>query len=245
MLDNDTFQSSFAQFIDIVRGPYVISSRGILSDQQATVIVRAIMDGGESNQNATLGGRSTAFSCEIPDLGRVFVKHYSHGGLLRRVTGGRFLALGTERSRLEFEVLERVRALGVKAPAPYAIVKRGAVVYGTWLVMEEIRRARNLVELQYSDGEDLPKIMESLGDQLSILIRERILHVDLHPGNVLVSPEGLVYIVDFDKAKHFNGGAAALRDIYLRRWRRAVIKHRLSPVLSETMSLILRSYSER
>lgn len=245
MLDNDTLQSSSAQFIDIVRGPYVISSRGILSDQQATVVVRAIKDGGELNQNSTLGGRSRAFSCEIPDLGRVFVKHYSHGGLLRGVTRGRFLALGTERSTREFQVLERVRALGVNAPMPYAIVKRGAVVYGTWLVMEEIQLARNLVALQDGDGEDLPRIMQSLGEQLSILIRERILHVDLHPGNVLVSPEGLVYIVDFDKAKDFNGGAAALRDIYLRRWRRAVIKHRLSPILSETMSLILRSYSER
>jgi hypothetical protein len=35
-----------------------------------------------------------------------------------------------------------------------------------------------------------------------------------------------------------------LRDLYLRRWRRAVIKHKLSPVLSEMMSLTLRSYDE-
>jgi 3-deoxy-D-manno-octulosonic acid kinase len=245
MLDKEIIQSSALCFTDFVRGPYVISSRGVISDEQATAIVRAIKNGGESSKKTTLGGRSRAFSCEIPNLGRVFVKHYSHGGLLRGLTGGRFLSLGRERSRIEFEVLERVRLLGINAPAPYAIVKKGAVVYGTWLVMEEIDRACNLVALEDSAGEELQRVMQSLGKQLSILIRERILHVDLHPGNVLVSPLGTVYIVDFDKAKHFNGSAAALRDIYLRRWRRAVIKHRLSPVLSETMSLILRSYSER
>jgi 3-deoxy-D-manno-octulosonic acid kinase len=141
-------------------------------------------------------------------------------------------------------MLERVREYGINVPKPYAIVKKGSFVYGTWLVMEHLPGARNLVEIQREEGDALHAIMTALGEQLVVLIQKRVLHIDLHPGNVLVSPEGLVYIVDFDKAHYFRGSASTLRDLYLRRWRRAVIKHGLSPVLSEMMSLILRSYSE-
>lgn len=235
---------SEAAFCDIVRGPYTISSRGIISEEQATLLVRMLRGGGARTERTRLGGRSQSIFSHLPGLGDVFVKHYSHGGLLRGVTAGRFLGLGAVRSQIEFEMLERVRSYGVNAPEPYAIVKKGAVVYGTWLVMEQLPGTRNLVEIQEHDSDELHRVMTALGEQLVVLIQRRILHIDLHPGNVLVSSEGTVYIVDFDKAHYFRGSAATLRDMYLRRWRRAVIKHGLSPVLSEMMSLMLRSYSE-
>jgi 3-deoxy-D-manno-octulosonic acid kinase len=110
--------------------------------------------------------------------------------------------------------------------------------------MEELSDTRSLVELQNDEGDGLSLAMDALGKQVGILIKNRIFHVDLHPGNVLVSNDGRAFIVDFDKARIFTGGEAALRELYLRRWRRAVIKHKLSPVLAEMMSLTLRSYSE-
>jgi len=244
MSDSPTVTHAAEPFHDLVRGPYLVSSRGILSDEQATALIRALRGGGEHVERSTLGGRSRSAIFELPGLGRVFMKHYSHGGLLRALTAGRFLALGPERSRVEFEMLERVRSYGVCAPKPYAIVKKGAVVYGTWLVMEELQGARTLVEIQRGESDELHRVMRALGEQLVVLIQNRILHIDLHPGNVLVSPSGTVHIVDFDKAHYFRGSASTLRDLYLRRWRRAVIKHGLSPVLSELMSLLLRSYSE-
>lgn len=244
MSETTVIESSVKPFQDLVRGPYLVSSRGILSDEQATALIRSLRERGGQIERSTLGGRSRSAVVELPGLGCVFVKHYSHGGLLRALTAGRFLAMGPERSRVEFEMLERVRSVGVCAPKPYAIVKKGAMIYGTWLVMEELRGARNLVEIQCGESDELHRVMKALGEQLVILIQQRILHIDLHPGNVLVSPSGSVHIVDFDKAHCFRGSAPALRDLYLRRWRRAVIKHGLSPILSEMMSLLLRSYSE-
>jgi 3-deoxy-D-manno-octulosonic acid kinase len=107
--------------------------------------------------------------------------------------------------------------------------------------MEELVGVRSLVEIQANDSDEVLRAMDKLAEQLAILVKNNILHVDLHPGNVLVAPSGEVYIVDFDKAISFGGSSQALRDLYLRRWRRAVIKHKLSPVLSEMMSLTLRS----
>ena len=232
---------SSSEFEHIVRGPYVISSRGLISEELATKLVQQIRSGTEAATRAVLGGRSRATTCELPHLGRVFIKQYSHGGLLRCVTGGRFLGLGPIRSQGEFEMLERVRSYGVCAPRPLAVVKRGAIVYGTWLVMEELVDSQNLVEIQKTDPDKIHDAMRALAGQLKTLIQNRILHVDLHPGNVLLSPDGSVHIVDFDKASVYRGGSQALRDLYLRRWRRAVIKHGLSPILSEMMSLTLRS----
>ena len=86
--------------------------------------------------------------------------------------------------------------------------------------------------------------LQELAEQVLTLVSHKIFHVDLHPGNVLVDNSGRVFIVDFDKAREFEGSSEQLRELYLRRWRRAVIKHKLSPVLTELMSLTLRSYNE-
>lgn len=244
MISEIALPTDMSDFTSIVRGPYLISSRGVISEEQATRLVQVLRVSRDAAEPPTLGGRSDACVCELPSLGRVFVKHYSHGGLLRSMTGGLFLGVGRSRSQIEFEMLETVRSYGVNAPAPIAVIKRGAVMYSNWLVMEEVSQARTLVEIQKGDGDETHRAMTGLAEQLALLIRHRVLHVDLHPGNVLVAPDGRVFVVDFDKAYFFRGGAQALRDLYLRRWRRAVIKHGLSPVLSEMMSLALRSYNE-
>jgi 3-deoxy-D-manno-octulosonic acid kinase len=110
--------------------------------------------------------------------------------------------------------------------------------------MQELVGTKTLVQVQEEDSDAIHLAMSKLSEQVKVLVQHQVLHVDLHPGNVLVSPAGVVYIVDFDKARYFRGSAQALRELYLRRWRRAVIKHGLSPVLSEMMSLALRSYDD-
>lgn len=239
-----TQESMVVPFDDIIRGPYTISSRGAISDEQATRLVQVLQAGGDVSPNGVLGGRGRTLSVEIEGLGSVFVKRYSHGGLFRAFSGGLFLCVGPCRSQEEFEMLEFVRSIGVSAPRPIAFIKKGSTVFSTWLVMEELSQVQSLVELQKSEGEELHRAMDQLALQVGILIKHKVLHVDLHPGNVLVSSAGQVCVVDFDKACHFRGSERALRELYLRRWRRAVIKHHLSPLLSEMMCLTLRSSNE-
>lgn len=240
-------------FVAMPRGPYVFWSREELGEGVANrllAIIREKIDPEEGNDSATkgeigvLGGRAVSRGLEVEGLGRVFVKKYAHGGLLRAFTASKFIGFGACRAQQEFLMLERVRSLGIRSPRPLVFVKKGAMVYSTWLIMEELRDVRSLVEMSVDDPDSLHDSMRLAGDQIGILIKNRILHIDLHPGNILVGSDGGVYIVDFDKARTFMGSAWALRDMYLRRWRRAVIKHKLSPVLTELMSLSLRSYNE-
>lgn len=237
----EAFQDSFNH---IIRGPFTVSSRGVLNDEQATKVVQELLSNVESPIPGVLGGRGKTRIIDVPGLGRMFLKRYSHGGLLRKLTAGHFLCLGELRSRVEFEMLERARSIGVNAPKPVAFVQKGSTIYSTWLLMEELRETRSIVEIGEDEGDALPRALDGLSEQIRILIKHGIFHVDLHPGNVLVDEENRVYIVDFDKACHFKGSRQALRELYLRRWRRAVIKHRLPPLLSEMMSLTLRSNDE-
>ena len=248
VVNNDLIQETTRvpshAFHEVVRGPYCVASVDALSDDLATKIMRLVRSGIESQPKGTLAGRGKTAAYELPVLGRVFVKSYAHGGLLRAVTGGKFLGVGPPRSRAEFEMLDLVRSLGVQAPRPYVYVTCGSMIYSTWLIMEEIPDTVSLVELSRLDLDGVLEAMKKLSEQLLVLIKHKILHVDLHPGNVLVDSQGDVFIVDFDKAHVFAGPPSALRELYLRRWRRAVIKHGLSPLLTELMSLTLRSYDE-
>lgn len=240
---------------EIVRGPYLIGGGDVLTEDIATHVVRMMRVVPEGGPQGVLAGRGYTGIQNLPGLGRVFVKQYAHGGVLRHLTGGHFLCIGSPRSRQEYDMLDRVRALGIKAPRPLLFVTKGSFLCQTWLIMEEIPDSRNLVEVtksedgessefQEANGDHLHDAMRKLSEQVVTLIRNRILHVDLHPGNVLVANNGDVFIVDFDKAVEFKGSVETLRDLYLRRWRRAVIKHKLTPALTEYMSYTLRSYNE-
>lgn len=235
---------SLSEFSSLVRGPFVVGALGKVADDVATRLVQVLQGSFEETPRATLGGRGYSRVFDIEGLGRVFIKRYTHGGLLRSVTGGRFLCLGQNRSQSEYLMLETVRHLGVSAPKPLLYVSKGSYLYSTWLVMEEIPHSRTLVEVSRNEVDLVPGVMDRVAQQVRILVKNRVCHVDLHPGNVLVSKDNHVSIVDFDKAYIFTGSSSALCDFYLRRWRRAVIKHGLSPVLSECMSLTLRSYHE-
>ncbi len=245
MSADSSIQRAKSAFLSVVRGPYTVASREPLPDNLATRIVHLVRMRPDVEQpREVLSGRGTTSVHDLEPLGRVFLKRYAHGGLLRALTGGQFLAFGQPRSEAEFEMLELVRGLGVNAPKPFVYVTCGSMVYSTWLLMEEIPNTVSLVELSKRDPDAVIDAMKQLASQLMLLVNNSILHVDLHPGNVLVDSAGKVSIVDFDKAYVWRGSSTKLRDLYLRRWRRAVIKHGLSPLLTEIMSLTLRSYDE-
>lgn len=250
---SDRTVAGSGSFCQYRRGPFTIGSRDPLPDEVMNRIIQILFQPDRplgslaarasigAGTPKVLGGRTVSAVHEIAPWGRVFFKRYLHGGLLRRITGGRFLAYGAVRSKEEFAVLEEVRALGVHAPRPLAYVTRGGMLYATWLLMEELPGTINLVDVAMRTPEALTEYMPRVAEQVIRLINARILHVDLHPGNVLVREDGGVFLVDFDKARRVVGDRDEVRELYLRRWRRAVIKHRLSPLLAELLSLHVRS----
>lgn len=195
--------------------------------------------------DSPLSGRGKVLHTQIPHFGPVVVKHYIRGGLLRKVVQSRHLRSSKpSRSELEFEMLNLVRKFGVSAPEPIGFATTTGIFYRAWLVMKEIADAQSLAQISITDEDLVRKITPELIRQIQILIRNRIFHLDLHPGNVLIDSSKKVWLIDFDKATESKLPARGLRELYLRRWRRAVIKHKLPDYISELVCGPLRMLDE-
>jgi len=182
-----------------------------------------------------LGGRTSVSPLQLDGIGAIVVKHYRRGGLIRYIIKSRYLRIGKTRSQREFEQLNIARTLGINVPQPIAYAHRGGLFYSAWLAARAIEEPITLAGLSLQDANEARRATVSAVEQIALLIQNNILHVDLHPGNVVVDNRRRVYLVDFDKAGRYRGSKNKLADRYIGRWQRAVVKHRLPDFLAEMM----------
>ena len=191
-----------------------------------------------------LYGRRELIEGEISHSRNIVVKSYHRGGFLRFCLPAVHMRLFETRCRRESNILTAVRSFGGNAPKPIAYVEEGEFLYNAWLITERIPGGVNLIDFIEKNPSKAQEKLLLLSEQIHKLVTMGIHHIDLHPGNAVVAGDGSVFIVDFDKAYNYTGKKNTLRDLYLRRWRRAVIKHRLPEVLTEMVSLALRENFE-
>jgi len=205
-----------------------------LDEHQLRTLIR-LFDQPRAENASVLGGRTALTLEQIDEFGAVAIKSYSRGGWMRYLIKQLYLKLGKTRAQIEFELLQVVRNLGINAPEPVTYAHRGCIFYQAWLVSRAIKHPLSLALLSLKDEKKTRQAMESVIGQISVLIQNDILHVDLHPGNVVVDAVGKVYLLDFDKGSVYHGNRQKLKFRYLTRWQRAVSKHRLPEMLTEIL----------
>jgi 3-deoxy-D-manno-octulosonic acid kinase len=211
---------------------YHFGSLSDIADQQLKQLIR-FFNLPKNSVHSALGGRTSITVTQLQGIGSVVIKYYRRGGVIRYLIKKRYLKCGKTRCQIEYELLQKVRSLGINAPEPVAFAYRGRLFYQCWLVTREIRDHQTLVQISRSNEEQARMAMKAVVKQVSMLIKNKILHADLHPGNVIVDNQNQVYLLDFDKGGVFPGDKNALRTRYLRRWNRAIQKHGLPEILSE------------
>jgi 3-deoxy-D-manno-octulosonic acid kinase len=219
---------------------YCFGSALPLTDTQLRRLTGLLQDP-ESADVSALGGRTRVSMQEIEGIGSIVVKCYHRGGLIRYFIKRRYLKFGKTRAQREFELLYHVGNLGINVPQPVAYAYRGRLFYLAWLMTRTIKEPQSLVSLSQQDEQKARAAVQSTADQIALLIQNRILHVDLHPGNVVVDDRRRVYLVDFDKAHLYHGSREQLKNRYIARWQRAVAKHRLPEMLSDALRTGLQS----
>ncbi|MBW2194204.1 MAG: hypothetical protein JRF37_01170 [Deltaproteobacteria bacterium] len=217
------------------RQEYSFASSSELSAHQINCLI-SFFSMPITNVDSALGGRTSVTKADIEGIGPIVVKHYVRGGFLRYMVKRTYLGLGKTRGQVEYEMLNKVRQLGVHAPEPVAYASKGRLFYKAWLITRQIGQHTSLAALSLTDEKYSQSKMSCIIDEASVLIRNRVLHVDLHPGNTLVDKAGGIYLVDFDKARFFHGSTSRLCHRYIRRWNRAVVKHCLPEMLSKEFS---------
>ena len=206
-----------------------------LTESQLRTLAGLFHHPAQTSDVSLLGGRTSVTLAQLDGIGSVVIKYYWRGGLMRYIIKRRYLKFGKTRSQREFELLQTVRNLGLNIPQPIAYAHRGRLLYRAWLITREIYQPLSLARLSLQEENKARKAMESVIEQVSMLIQNNILHVDLHPGNIVVDAAGKIYLLDFDKGHVYHGDKTKLRDRYINRWQRAVGKHGLPKMLIEMM----------
>ena len=109
-------KKEIAGFETRVEGNALLLSRGALRELLAGRPVLDLLGEGEK----AVEGRRLHTVLELPGGGRAVVRHYTHGGLLRKLTGDRFA--GSERFFEEVRVAEHLRAEGVNTPEVVGLI---------------------------------------------------------------------------------------------------------------------------
>jgi 3-deoxy-D-manno-octulosonic acid kinase len=191
------------------------------------------------NSNSILGGRKSVLIDEMNTIGSVAIKFYHRGGMVRHFIKNSYLKYGKTRGEREYGLLQRVRNFGISAPEPIAFAYRGSLFYKAWLVTRAIKQHVTLAQISLSNQKMAGILMIEVVKQISLLIKNNILHVDLHPGNIIVDQQNHIHFIDFDKGSIYSGSKKKLKGRYVSRWNRAVLKHNLPKILTESMQITL------
>ncbi len=133
---------------------------------------------------------------------RLVVRKYLHGGFFRALTRDLFLNRG--RVLYEAEITAYLREQGFPVAAPFcAVVERLIVAKRLYLVTILQENTVNLLEyLKQCTGEkQRMRVAMKLARILWLLQQSGVYHPDLHLRNVLVTPEGGLVLLDFDRAR--------------------------------------------
>jgi 3-deoxy-D-manno-octulosonic acid kinase len=193
---------------------------------------------------SVLGGRAAVITTDVDGLGPVAIKQFKRGGLIRFIIKNKYMKYGKTRGQIELELMHRLRQRGIRTPEPIAYAYRGFPLYAAWLITRKIKNACTLAEFCGQDTKRVNRIMISVLDQIDRLVECGCMHVDLHPGNILVDQNDHIYLIDFDKGYFSSANRQKLYDTYYKRWRRSIIKHRLPTILDEMFQNRRRQYVE-
>lgn len=158
----------------------------------------------DSPDATTMRGRHPVVAADLTGVGRVAVKRLYHGGLLRWLTGDRFLS--PMRGLSTVETADFLASKGVPTPE---------VVFVTW------RRLRGLVRAEVgtrliAKGVDASDYLFAAGGRLPAGWREQVaaiarlvarlhalgvVHGDLNLMNFHLGDDGVVQILDLDKVR--------------------------------------------
>jgi 3-deoxy-D-manno-octulosonic acid kinase len=160
------------------------------------------------------GGRGTVAFVREGEC-RWVLRHYRRGGLVARLLDDAYLWTGAGRTRAfrEWRLLRELRAAGLPVPVPVAArYVRSGLVYRADLVTEELPARRTLAQALAQSPLDA-KAWRAIGACLARLHARGVQHADLNAHNLVLGPQGEVYVLDFDRGRIRSRGA----------WERAVL----------------------
>ena len=202
---------------DVPEG-YATVARGTARGVALAPLARAVRDAlGEGTlyeyaarhpRARAMTGRAIAYAVPLPDAAtHVVVRHNRHGGLLRALTGDRFLA--PTRAPHELRTSRTLAERGVPTPeiVAYVTYPAGPLLRRADVASREIPDARDLALalLAPPDSADRPAVLEATATLLARLADAGAHHADLNLKNVLLAPTAdgayVAHVLDVDRVR--------------------------------------------
>jgi 3-deoxy-D-manno-octulosonic acid kinase len=176
---------------------------------------------------------------------KLVARKYVHGGFFRVLTGDLFL--DWRRALREAEIMSYLREKGCPVVTPFCVVvEQRSFAYRLHLVTVLEEGAVDLLrQLEASSRRQRLRIARQFAEALRHLEQAGVFHPDLHLRNVLVTPEGKLVFLDFDRARRKVIGRRDMESM-LRRLGRFVDKMERQGRFSATeleKALFLRTYA--
>ncbi|GAB4186682.1 MAG: 3-deoxy-D-manno-octulosonic acid kinase [Wenzhouxiangellaceae bacterium] len=163
------------------------------------------------------GGRGAAWRIDS-DWGEAALKRYRRGGWAAPLLGDRywFRHWHVSRSWSEWRLLAHLAAHNFPAPTPWAaLVERS----GRWsrcaMLSGWIAGSRPLLDVDAAILQS-DQLWRELGQLVARLAALGVQHVDLNLGNVLRRDDGVLFLIDFDRARWRSRATAPVTPQYQR-----------------------------
>jgi len=129
------------------------------------------------------------------------LRHYLRGGLVARVVHDRYLWSGEDETRpfAEWALTHHLHRAGLPVPAPVAArYRRDGLLYTGDLITERLAGTRSLAMLVGLGALSL-SVWIDIGRCVGRFHAKGVCHADLNAHNVLLTDDGEVFLIDFDR----------------------------------------------
>ena len=226
---------------------YVFSDKG--NEETASEVITAYRSALSPSTDVEDFGRGVVERFNFRGKERAVLRIYRRGGWIARFVERTFFKPGHQpRPLLETSILRELFEKGLPVVQPLAAVVE-PILYGLLyrgaIVTAEVANSQSLYLLvhekrqEFSD-EQIHAFALKVGRAARSLSLFGVLHRDLHPGNVLVTSEGRIVLIDFDRARRISGPQSArIREQLKVRWERFCHKH-----CPKTADLMIDGFNE-
>jgi 3-deoxy-D-manno-octulosonic acid kinase len=147
-------------------------------------------------------GRGTTYFIKA-ESNRFVLRHYHRGGLMARISADRYRWRDAESTRpfAEWQLTYRLHRAGLPVPAPVgARYRQAGSSYTGDIITERLPTVGSLTECLRTGALSVVTWI-AIGRCIRRFHDLGVCHADLNAHNILLSEDGAVYVIDFDRAE--------------------------------------------